>query len=95
MKDKATYGILSATFKVKGSGFEPNTANATATGVINSLGFNKYNYKNIKFNGLIAQGAYNVNADVSDPNIDLSLVANGVFNRKISLYPFFCRYRQH
>lgn len=82
MKDKATYGILSATFKVKGSGFEPNTANATATGVINSLGFNKYNYKNIKFDGSIVQGAYNVNADVSDPNIDLSLVANGVFNGK-------------
>ncbi len=80
MKDKATYGILSANFKVKGSGFEPNTANAKASGVINSLGFNKYTYKNIRFDGGISRGAYTINATVRDPNIDLSLVANGVFN---------------
>ena len=82
MKDKATYGILSATFKVKGSGFDPNTANATASGVINSLGYNKYTYKNINFDGSIANGNYNVNANIKDPNIDLDLVANGVFNGK-------------
>lgn len=82
MKDKAMYGILSATFKVKGSGFDPNTANAVASGVINSIGYNKYTYKNIKFDGSIAKGTYSANASVRDPNIDLSLVASGVFNGK-------------
>ena len=82
MKDKATYGILSATFKIKGSGFDPNTANAKANGVINSIGYNKYTYKNINFDGSIAGGAYDVNAKVKDPNIDLDLVANGAFNGK-------------
>ena len=82
MKDKATYGILSATFKVKGSGFDPNTANATASGVINSVGYNKYTYKNINFDGSIANGNYSTTARIKDPNISLDLVANGVFNGK-------------
>ena len=82
MKDKATYGTLSATFKIKGSGFDPNTANAVASGVINSIGYNKYTYKNIKFDGSIANGAYKANASIRDPNIDLSFVADGVFNGK-------------
>ena len=82
MKDKATYGILSATFKVKGSGFDPNTANATASGVINSVGYNKYTYKNINFDGSIANGNYSTTARIKDPNISLDLAANGVFNGK-------------
>ena len=82
MKDKATYGTLSATFKIKGSGLDPNTANAVVSGVINSIGYNKYTYNNIKFDGSIANGSYTANASVHDPNIDLNLVANGVFNGK-------------
>jgi hypothetical protein len=82
LKDKKTYGTLSATFKVKGSGFEPNTANAVVSGVINSIGYNQYTYKNIKFDGSIAKGAYTANASIHDPNIDLTLVADGVFNGK-------------
>ncbi len=82
MKDKKTYGTLSATFKVKGSSLDPNTANAVASGVINSIGYNQYTYNNIKFDGSIANGAYTANASVHDPNIDLSLVADGMFNGK-------------
>lgn len=82
MNNKATYGILSATFKVKGIGFDPNTANATASGIINSIGYNKYNYKNIKFDGTIANGSYSANTSIRDPNINLSLIADGIFNGK-------------
>lgn len=82
MKDKKTYGILSGNFVVKGSGFDPNTANAKANGVITSLGYNQYTYKNIKFDGSIANGAYTANASVHDPNIDMSFVADGMFNGK-------------
>lgn len=82
MKDKTTYGTLSATFKIKGSGFDPNTANAVASGVINSIGYNKYTYKNVKFDGSIANGSYKANGSIRDPNIDMSFVANGVFQGK-------------
>lgn len=82
MKDKATYGILNGNFKVNGSGFDPATANATASGIINSVGYNKYTYKNIKFDGSINHGAYTAKGSVRDPNIDLSFNADGVFNGK-------------
>ena len=84
MKDSKTYGKLSATFSIKGSGFEPNTANAIVSGVINSIGYNQYTYKDVKFDGAIAKGAYNARATIRDPNIDLSFVAEGVFN---GVYP--------
>ena len=82
MKDKKTYGVLSATFKIKGSGYDPNIANAKANGVINSVGYNGYTYKNINFDASIADKNYTANASVRDPNIDMSLVANGTFNGK-------------
>ena len=91
MKDKKTYGILSATFKVKGSGFDPNTANAIASGVINSVGYNQYTYKNIQFDGSIANGNYNANASIRDPNADLSFVASGQFNGAYPSLKFYCR----
>lgn len=82
MKDKKTYGTLSGNFKVKGSGFDPNTANAVATGIITSVGYNQYTYKNIKFDGSIKNGVYTANGNVRDPNIDLAFTAEGVFNGK-------------
>ncbi|MDQ6756573.1 MAG: translocation/assembly module TamB domain-containing protein, partial [Bacteroidota bacterium] len=82
MKDKKTYGILSANFKIKGSGFDPNTANAKANGVINSVGYNQYTYKNIQFDASIADKNYSVNASIRDPNADLTIIANGAFNGK-------------
>ena len=82
MKDKATYGTLSGNFKIKGSGFDPKTANATANGSINAVGYNKYTYKNIKFDGSINHGAYTAAASVRDPNINLSFNADGIFNGK-------------
>lgn len=80
MKDRAMYGTLSANFKIKGSGFDPQTANAAASGVINSIGYNKYTYNNIRFDASMANGSYTANATVKDPNIDLSLVADGSFS---------------
>ena len=80
LKDKKTYGTLSGNFKIKGSGFDPKTANATANGIINAVAFNKYTYKNIRFDGSIANGAYSLKGGIKDPNADLTLVAQGVFN---------------
>ncbi|MEO6218959.1 MAG: hypothetical protein ABIO81_00920, partial [Ginsengibacter sp.] len=82
MKDPKTYGMFSGNFKAVGSGFDPNTANAKIKGVISSVGYNQYTYKNITFDALIASKNYTVNTKVKDPNIDLNLVASGVINGK-------------
>ena len=54
--------------------------NAVASGTINSIGYINYTYNNIQFDGSIANGAYTANANIHDPNIDMNLIANGVFN---------------
>ncbi len=84
LKDPKTYGTLSGNFIVKGKGFEPQTANATVNGTITSVGYNQYTYKNVNVKGSIANGAYQLNAAIKDPNIDLTLNANGAFN---GVYP--------
>lgn len=82
MKDPKTYGILSGNFKVSGTGFDPNTANAKVNGIITALGYNQYTYRNAKLNASIAHGSYTANASIRDPNMNLSLVADGMFNGK-------------
>ena len=75
-------GSLNGDFKVKGNGYNPETANATFSGFISNITLNNYNYKNIKTDGSIAHKEYNINAVVRDPNLDLSLKANGLFSGK-------------
>ncbi|MEP6595975.1 MAG: translocation/assembly module TamB domain-containing protein, partial [Ginsengibacter sp.] len=82
MKDPKTYGTLSGNFKAVGSGFDPNTANAKITGVISSVGYNQYTYKNIRLDALIADKKYSVNTSIKDTNIDLTLAASGAVNGK-------------
>ncbi|MBA2562932.1 MAG: hypothetical protein H0V14_08460, partial [Chitinophagaceae bacterium] len=82
MGDPKTFGTLSGNFKMKGNGFDPNTANAKVNGVISAVGYNQYTYRNIKLDGNIANKNYSVEASVTDPNIDLDIAANGAFNGK-------------
>ena len=82
MKDPKTYGTFTGNFKAVGSGFDINAANAKINGVIASVGYNQYTYKNITFDALIANKNYIVNTSVRDPNIDLNLVASGAVNAK-------------
>ena len=82
MKDKATYGKIAGNFTIQGSGLDPNTMSAKANGTLTALGYNGYTYRNIHFDGNIANGAYNINAAVKDPNADLSFVAEGTFSGK-------------
>jgi hypothetical protein len=88
MKDRKTYGTLAGTFTIKGTGLDPKTANATVSGVINSLGYNQYTYRNIHFDADIAGGTYHAKANINDPNIDLDLMATGEFNGKFPSLQF-------
>ena len=73
---------LSGDFKVKGKGYNPQTANATFSGFIPNITLNKYNYKNIKADGSIANKAYKINASIHDPNVSANLSADGIFSGK-------------
>ncbi len=75
-------GFLTGDIKVKGSGFKPETANATFSGVIANVTLNNYNYRNIKAGGSIAHKIYKIDASVHDPNLDAVIAANGEFAGK-------------
>ncbi|HEY0046135.1 MAG TPA: translocation/assembly module TamB domain-containing protein, partial [Flavobacterium sp.] len=75
-------GRISLTTKVSGTGLNPKTANATLRGMLRSAEYNNYTYRDLAFNGDIANGNFNVAADISEPNLDLSLDASGGFNDK-------------
>jgi hypothetical protein len=75
-------GYLTADVKVKGKGYDPQTANATFNGIVSNVTLNNYNYKNIKASGSIAGKAYKISADINDVNFDANLNATGMFSGK-------------
>ena len=72
-----TLGTLTSDLRLTGSGFDPATMNAKMNGVINSVSYNKYNYKNINIDGAISNQQFNAIASIADPNIDLDVDING------------------
>lgn len=75
-------GLLTGDIKIKGTGYDPQTANATFSAIIPIVTFNNYSYKNIKANGSIADKNYTLKANVHDPNLDATVAANGIFSGK-------------
>lgn len=71
------FGSLSADFTFSGKGITPETIDTKFAGRINSFGYNRYQYKNIKLNGSLKQTVFNLNADANDPNLDLNLAVSG------------------
>lgn len=75
-------GKISMTAKVNGKGLNPKTANAVLRGMLEKAEYNGYTYRNLKFNGDIRGGLFDVNAGMKDPNLTFDLVASGGFNSK-------------
>jgi hypothetical protein len=75
-------GSLTARVNASGKGFNPKTAVANIKGNIISAGYNNYVYRNLALTAKLAKQAYSATADIKDPNIDLSLVANGSLGGK-------------
>ncbi|HVG40122.1 MAG TPA: translocation/assembly module TamB domain-containing protein, partial [Chitinophagaceae bacterium] len=75
-------GVLSATMNVSGSGFTPDVMNAKFKGAVQAVTFNKYTYRNINLNGSLHKSVFAVNADLRDPNIDLTAAVNGTLSDK-------------
>lgn len=73
-------GSLSGNFKVNGKGITPATLNTSFKGVINNMGYNKYQYHNIDFAGFLKKTTFSATANVSDSNINLNLTASGNFS---------------
>ncbi|MEO6868222.1 MAG: translocation/assembly module TamB domain-containing protein, partial [Ginsengibacter sp.] len=75
-------GILTGHIKVKGQGFDPQTANAVFSANIPVVTLNNYSYHNINAKGNIANKKYDIKAIIKDPNLDANIAANGMFEGK-------------
>ncbi|MEO9003410.1 MAG: translocation/assembly module TamB domain-containing protein, partial [Ginsengibacter sp.] len=73
-------GPLTADLKVKGKGYNPETANATFNGLVSEATLNDYTYRKLKLGGSIADKIYKINASLHDSNLDATIAANGNFS---------------
>ncbi|HEV7333183.1 MAG TPA: translocation/assembly module TamB domain-containing protein [Flavisolibacter sp.] len=70
-------GSLTGTVSANGRGVTPDAINTTFEAAIANVGYNRYNYRNIKATGSLRKSAFRINADVNDPNADITLSASG------------------
>ncbi len=72
-------GALTLNVEVKGVGFDPETADAIASGTIEKAVYNSYAYEDLKFEGKMEDGVFRLDALMEDPNINFELTASGSF----------------
>jgi len=84
MNDSSWWGKTSFEINAVGKGFDPKNAHAQINGVIDSIGFKQYEYKNIHFKARIDQKQVSADLVFHDPNLDLSLVGTADLS---STYP--------
>jgi len=75
-------GKVTLKAKMKGTGLNPQTANAMIDGKLAKAEFNGYTYRDLAINGKISKGNFDVKAAMDDPNLDFQLVAAGGFKDK-------------
>lgn len=81
IKDK-TIGKISLKATAKGTGLDPKTARAKINGNLIKLFYNNYTYQNLTLNGNINNGLFDVNADMTNPNLTFDLITSGSFKDK-------------
>ena len=80
LRQQNTIGSLSANVSVNGKGLTPQTINTKFSGSIASVGYNKYQYRNIKLKGSLHKTNFEVAATIHDPNADADFIASGNFS---------------
>ncbi|HTM92831.1 MAG TPA: translocation/assembly module TamB domain-containing protein [Flavisolibacter sp.] len=80
LRQEGTIGSVSGNFLLNGRGLTPDAINTKFTGTISSLGYNHYQYRNIRASGSLRGTAFNIKTDINDPNIDLDLAVVGNFS---------------
>lgn len=76
-------GPVDGTIRLKGNGYDPQTATAIFEAAINRFSFNDYAYSGIAMHGSLADKNYKIEASVRDPNLSAALHANGLFTGRL------------
>lgn len=75
-------GKITLKTDLKGTGFNPKTANAIANATVSKANYNHYTYQNLVVDGKINNGNFNATAFIKDPNLKFDLVSSGNFKDK-------------
>jgi translocation and assembly module TamB len=75
LQDRENLGPVTATFSVKGTGFDMKTATAAVNGKIQSALLKQYTYRNLDFSGKLVNQQAAIDAFIMDPNIHVTLNA--------------------
>lgn len=82
LQDKNNFGPVTASFNVKGKGYDLKTANASLQGQIRSAIIKQYNYQGLNINGTVSDQKANLHAGIADPNIRLSINAKADMSKQ-------------
>lgn len=82
-------GAIAFDGMVKGSSFSMKNMQADLDGTISSIGFNGYNYQNIKVKGTMAKRLFNGELVAADPNVSMKLNGLVDFSHKEPVFNFF------
>ena len=75
-------GKITLKANVNGIGFNPKTSKTNIDGSISKFYYNNYTYQNLKLNGKINNGLFDIIAKSKDKNIAFDLVSNGSFKNQ-------------
>ncbi len=75
-------GKITLKANVNGIGFNPKTSKTIVEGTITKFYYNQYTYQNLKLNGKINNGLFDINAKSKDKNITFDLVSTGSFKNQ-------------
>ena len=77
-------GKITLKVNVNGVGLNPKSANIKMSGTIANFYFNKYDYQDLKLNGKISNGLFDLKASSKDRNLQFNLESDGSFK---NFYP--------
>ncbi|HTI10756.1 MAG TPA: translocation/assembly module TamB domain-containing protein [Puia sp.] len=82
LKDSLQWGPVTANFTAKGRGLDLPHANATLNGHITSALIKKYNYRDLQFDGSIADRQFQMQATIDNEAVHFDLRATGDLKNK-------------
>ena len=82
LRDRETWGLLTADLKAKGKGFDPKYANATANAKLYSAAFRQYEYKDLLLDCAIAGQRAELSSSIQNMAIRYNLKASADLHNK-------------
>lgn len=82
LQNDTLYGPLTADIAISGRGLDPKTMAADMKGIIHSVTYNRYEYREVALNGSYNRQKVKAFVGINDPNIALSLNAGSDLSRE-------------